>query len=268
VLLLSAWEDGVTHHGVYQTGRFDGERFHLAQKHHLDYGLNYFYAAQSFPDEHGRRILFGWIQEGRPIPDQMAAGWSGVMSLPRHATLNADGQLHQEPVDEIKQLRSDHHQLHQTTLQTGRTQWLPDLAGDQLDIELIVNLPPGAALDLGILATPDRTEETVINLHSDENGAVSLALDRTSSSLNNTLDSRTLSGTIKLNHEGTVALRIIIDHSVIEIFANGRPLTARVYPTRTDARNIHLTAHNHAVNLESINAWKMNGIWSPSGRRP
>jgi beta-fructofuranosidase len=267
VLLLSVWEAEATHYGVYQIGRFDGERFELAEKHHLDYGFNYFYAAQSFPDEQGRRVLFGWIQEGRPIPDQVDAGWSGVMSLPRHITMTEDGQLHQQPVEEVKQLRSDNHQLNRTTLQPGQTRWLPDIAGDQLDIELTLNLPLGATVQLGILVTPDRSEETLITLHCDETGALSLALDRTYSSLNASLDSRALSGTFNLNQDGAVDLRIIIDHSVLEIFANGRPLTARIYPTRADARNIHLTADNVAVNVESLNAWRMNGIWSRSGRR-
>ncbi len=266
VLLLSVWDEDVTRHGVYQTGRFDGERFHLAQKHHLDYGLNYFYAAQSFPDDQDRRVLFGWIQEGRPNLAQVQAGWSGVMSLPRQITLTADGQLHQQPVDEIKQLRRNYHNLEKATLQPEQTHSLSDIAGNQLDIELTLYLPPGATVDLGVLATPDRAEQTVIQIHAGIADTALLALDRTASSLDNSTDTRPLSGTITLDHMRRLTLRIIIDHSVVEIFANGRPLTARIYPTRTDARNLHLTAHSDDVVLESFDAWQIDGIWS--GPRP
>src|SRR5689334_13219539 len=43
----------------------------------------YFYAPQSFADAQGRRVIFGWAQEGRSAEAQLACGWSGVMSLPR-----------------------------------------------------------------------------------------------------------------------------------------------------------------------------------------
>ena len=31
--------------------------------------------------------------------------------------------------------------------------------------------------------------------------------------------------------DGRVHLRVLVDRSAVEIFANGKPLTARVYPT-------------------------------------
>jgi beta-fructofuranosidase len=266
VLLLSVWDADVTHHGVYQTGHFDGRRFHLVQKHHLDFGLNYFYAAQSFLDERGRRILFGWAQEGRPIAAQVEAGWSGVMSLPRQATMTPDGQLLQQPVDEVTQLRGAHHQLPPTTLQPGQTRWLPGIASDQLDLELTVDLPPGAGLDLAVFATPDRAEQTVIRVHADAAGSTTLTLDRSASSLDDTVDVRPLSGAVPLGPGRELTLRVLLDHSIVEIFANGRPLTARVYPTRPDARNLHLTAHDLTATLRSFHAWQLDGIWS--GSRP
>ena len=68
-----------------------GRHVHPAALHRLDYGGRYFYAPQSFADEHGRRIMFGWLQEGRTDDAMVEAGWSGVMCLPRVATLDAEG---------------------------------------------------------------------------------------------------------------------------------------------------------------------------------
>ena len=42
-------------------------------EHKLDYGDRYFYAPQSFTDAQGRRIIFGWIQEGRGVEAQIAS---------------------------------------------------------------------------------------------------------------------------------------------------------------------------------------------------
>lgn len=262
VLLLSVWEAGVTHHGVYQTGRLDGERFHLSQRQLLDYGLSYCYAAQSFSDDQGRRIMFGWLQEGRSIPAQVEAGWSGVMSLPRQLTRTANGQLSQHVVAEINQLRRDHRAVAPGTLQPEQGLPLSEVVGDQLDVELRARVPPGATLDLAILASPDGLEQTVIRLDADEVGAVRLALDRSASSLDDNVETRPLGGTVTADPDGAVALRVLIDHSAVEIFANGRPLTARVYPTRADARHLQLTARGRAVELDSFDAWRMDGIWS------
>ncbi|HEX8489229.1 MAG TPA: glycoside hydrolase family 32 protein [Propionibacteriaceae bacterium] len=260
VLLLSVWDDQVTHYGVYQTGLFDGERFHLAQKHLLDLGLNYFYAAQSFPDEDGRRVAFGWIQEGRPVAAQVEAGWSGVMSLPRELTSTEAGRLEQRPVAEVNRLRHDERSLGAVALTTGQSRWLTDLAGDQLDLELIVQVPIGAALTLGLLASPDQAEQTLLRLHA-ENTGMRLELDRSHSSLDTTVDLRLLSGAIPVDADRKVALRVLIDHSVVEIFANGRPLTARVYPTRRDAHGLYLAAAGADIMLDSLTGWQMNGSW-------
>lgn len=69
----------------------------------VDYGA--YYAPKSFLAPDGRRILWGWIQETRPQSAYSAAGWAGVMSLPRVLTLDASGRLAMTPAKEIEGLR-------------------------------------------------------------------------------------------------------------------------------------------------------------------
>ena len=75
----------------------------------LDLGA--FYAPKTQLDAHGRRILWGWIQEKRSTDpkkndDAMrAAGWSGMMSLPRVLSLDKDGTLRIKALPEIAKLR-------------------------------------------------------------------------------------------------------------------------------------------------------------------
>src|SRR5207244_3898309 len=40
------------------------------------------YAPQTLRDDRDRRILFGWLREGRSREAIEAAGWAGVLSLP------------------------------------------------------------------------------------------------------------------------------------------------------------------------------------------
>ena len=107
MLVFSAWDNGVTHHPLYWTGDYRGDHFEARALHRLDLGGRFFYAPQSMRDEAGRRLMFGWMQEGRTDAAAVAAGWSGVMSLPRVVSAGADGSLHQAPAREVDALRAE-----------------------------------------------------------------------------------------------------------------------------------------------------------------
>ena len=54
-------------------------------------------------------------------------------------------------------------------------------------------------------------------------------------------------------------LRIYLDHSIMEVFANGRQcLTQRIYPTRADSLSVATFARGGAAKLASLEAWDMN----------
>jgi beta-fructofuranosidase len=75
----------------------------------LDYGS--FYAPKTQLDKAGNRILWGWITETRPVDEYKAAGWAGMMSLPRVLTLNADGDLRMSVAPEVQQLRGPQQKI-------------------------------------------------------------------------------------------------------------------------------------------------------------
>lgn len=264
VLVFSAWNDGDTRHPLYWTGRYAGDTFEPAELHRLDYGGRFFYAPQSFLDESGRRIMFGWLQEGRSNAAMVEAGWSGVMSLPRLTTLAGDGSLSFAPVPEVEKLRSGHISIPGRVLAGAGTPVDTGVSGNQLDLELDVELAPGAVLRLGILASADGNEETVIELaraHKDHGtaGQGTLRLDRARSSLDPAVDAEDKQGPVRMPG-GRVHLRVLVDRSAVEIFANGKPLTARVYPTLGGGR-VGLTAAGGTVRLLSFDAWTMAGIF-------
>src|SRR5206468_2826250 len=78
-----------------KVGTYRDRRFHPEKDGVVDYGA--YYAAKSMLDAKGKRVLWGWIPERRPESEHKAAGWAGVMALPRELTLACDGSLRMEP---------------------------------------------------------------------------------------------------------------------------------------------------------------------------
>ena len=57
-------------------------------------------------------------------------------------------------------------------------------------------------------------------------------------------------------------LRVFIDKSVVEVFANGRQCVAlRVYPEREDSVGVSIRAQGSDAALRSLDAWQMRSIW-------
>ncbi len=262
-LVFSAWNDGDTRHPLYWSGRYSGDTFEPAALHRLDYGGRYFYAPQSFLDGSGRRIMFGWLQEGRPEETSVEAGWSGVMSLPRVTTLAADGTLHFAPVPELERLRTGHVQLPGRVLVGEGTPVVPGISGDQLDLEIELQLSAGSVARLGLLGSDDGREETVVELVLDADGTSgTLRLDRSRSSVaaeEEGLDTEPKEGPVAMP-DGRVSLRVLVDRSAVEVFANGKPLTARAYPALGGGR-VSLAAAAGSARLLSFDAWTMGEIF-------
>ncbi|WFR83315.1 glycoside hydrolase family 32 protein [Arthrobacter sp. Y-9] len=273
VLVFSAWDDGVTHHPLYWTGRYAHDSFLPEALHRLDYGGRHFYAPQSFRDDAGRRIMFGWLQEARSDRAAVEAGWAGVLSVPRLLLPAADGSLDFAPVPELEALRRDHRTVEPRVLVGPErpgdlaTVVLP-VEGVQLDLELDAELAPGSELRLGVLAVRAAgraVEETAVSVSRDADGNGILSLDRSLSSMDTAsgLDRSGLAGPVPLP-SGRVRLRVLVDRSAIEVFANGKPLTARVHPTLGGGQ-VTLGAMSGTVRLLSFDAWTMADS-TPDGR--
>ena len=92
---------------------------------------------------------------------------------------------------------------------------------------------------------------------------VRLELDRSHSSLDLTLEPALRQGAIPVGTDGRVDLRALVDHSALEVFANGRALTARIYPTRDDdALGAQVVLMDGVAVLDSTTTWAMRDIWT------
>ncbi len=241
----------------YFVGSFDGARLVPEHQGSLDLGA-YFFAPQTFLDSQGRRLMLGWIWEGRSDEAQQRAGWAGIQSVPRQLLLRADGTLGIEPVPELGILREDLYRVSNLVIPPDSS-YVLNIQGNSL--EIIAELDPGEAEECGIkvCCSPDGVEQTRIIY---QRGTHRIAVDRSQASLDDHVDRDTQSGPLALAQGETLRLHIFLDRSVIEVFANGRCcLTSRIYPSRADSVGVELFAHGRSARLQALQIWTMRSIW-------
>ena len=67
---------------------------------------------------------------------------------------------------------------------------------------------------------------------------------------------------VLVGRDEPLRLRVFIDRSVVEVFANGRQCVAmRVYPGREDSVGLSLRAQGQDATLTSLDAWQMRSIY-------
>ena len=109
-------------------------------------------ASITLRDGAGRRVMFGWVTEGRTEAAQRASGWSGVMCLPRVLSLGRDGGLCIDPVPELRVLRGAHQRFEGLPVPAGATVELPDV--DAACAELAVTFERESEGKIGVMVGP------------------------------------------------------------------------------------------------------------------
>jgi len=257
VLLVSVCEHGRSSYALYFVGTYVNHRFLPETQRIVDSG-GHFYAPQTLCDDQGRRLMWGWLWEGRSIAQQQAAGWAGVMSLPRLLYLRPDGLLAIAPVPEIAVLRGAKSGYTDMTLTPTSTHVLPDVQGDCLEILATFELGDASTCGIKVRCAPNSAEETLIVY---DRAAQCLSLDQSRSSLNPAVRHEVYAGPCELADEEPLKLHIFLDCSVVEVFAHDRTcLTGRIYPTRADNLGVDLFADGGTVKLTSMDIWKMGSL--------
>ena len=248
---------------------------------------------ESLIDDQGRNIMFGWIDESRigrkdlwgyeidsdrqvKPGHQNLLAWASVVSLPRLLSIADDGTLAIDPVPELKSLRVNHKRIENISLDSNNEHTLDQISGNVL--EIAVEIDPCNANHVGIkvFCSPDGSEETTVSYLPDDK---LLQIDFRKASLAEDLEYVAYDPLTKkrvITNKGIVQkapfalpenenlkLRLFLDRSVVEVFANGRQaITQRIYPTQAESTGVSLFAENGAAKVIFIESWDM----SPTSR--
>jgi len=232
----------------WQSGVFDTSAlvFHRERSGVLDHGS--LYAAKTQLDQSQNRILWGWITETRSEADYRAAGWAGMMSLPRMLHLDANNDLKISLAPQVEQLRGREQQLRLTGDDAADRRQLASMRIDNCCGEILCSFRR-------------RTDPITIRLRSPEGDGqswVTCSYDPARSD-QVVIDDKVVS--VGAGTSSSAELRFLIDGSVIECFANQHStLTKRFYHSGSSAPAIVTQVTGNMASLTALRMWQLSPI--------
>ncbi|KAF7815872.1 Acid beta-fructofuranosidase [Senna tora] len=284
-------------HDYYSIGTYDEKKVKFVAddvKKDVGIGLRYdygiFYASKTFYDQSTQtRVLWGWIGES----DSEFAD-----SIPRTVVLDkkTGTNLLQWPIEEMDKLRLRDNEFKNVNVNPGSVVPLDIGTANQLDIvaefeinkeslektsssnlEYMCGISGGAAqrgalgpFGLLVLADDALSEYTPIYFYvtkgSDGNLKTSFCSDQSRSSLAADVHKQIFGNIVPVLKDEKLSVRILVDHSIVESFAQGgrTVVTSRVYPTRAIYGATRLFLFNNATEAivtASVKVWQMNSAF-------
>ena len=264
---------GISHsHGArIYIGEWKNEQFYPESHQRMNWLGGTAFAPESMLDKDGRRIMWAWVMDRREVlhirydHEPPKVGWSGMLTLPRVLTLDKDGILNINPVDELKALRTKKRTETFIDLEEGNSKIMSSMSGNAIEIKAKVNVPSSGIFGMKVLSSGDGQEETIIKFNTIDN---IIEFDFSNSSLDSTIkhfgrpmghDEKIATNQVapfELRGGETLDLQIFIDKSIIEVFANGRQcVTQRVYPILENSQGVEVFSEKGGAMVESITTW-------------
>jgi beta-fructofuranosidase len=249
-------------------GRFEDERFVPDSDCVLDPdGSAFAHLAMTAPD--GRVLQWAWLGEQRDAQQVEAEAWAGALSVLRELRLDAQQRLCSRPVAELSALRLRPIELQaaagagEGTAASAAAGAVPAhgvrqrFSGRHLDIHARFDLHDRRDVGLTVLASPDGRERTRIVYRPEARRVV---IDRSRSSIDTGTRLQNQHGELVLAPGEPLELRVLVDASVIEVFANERLcLCSRVYPALSASAQGELFADG-AADVD-VQVWEMGSIF-------
>jgi len=223
----------------YFIGDFKDERF-LPEQHGLLGGNSRrYFAPESLLTKDGRRVNWAWYFGGEV---------KGVQSLPIELELPEDEILRIRPLRELQSLRHDEESLKNATVKSGQTRVLKEVRGDHVEIELLVKNTGES--DFGV------------NVLSDENGGQGLKINLNRES--GLLEVGNEKSPFELKDNEALALRVFVDSTLVEVFANDRVVVMADKPRKAGQKindRIALFSQGGDLTVDEITVWQMKSVF-------
>ena len=189
------------------------------------------------------------------------------MTLPRVLSLDDENRLRMEPAAEIESLRFGHRTIEDMLVEANTERRLTDFAGKAMEIRAQIELGTAREAGFYVLQSPDGAEQTRISFMTKTDGSEvqtgHVVIDVSQSSVSGDVYGRPAEvAPLTIRNGECIDVRIFIDRSVIEVFANGSQfLTVRSYPQLESSKEVSVFARGGAARFENVEAWHMHSIW-------
>lgn len=285
--------------GQYLLGDYDKERDKFVVSNHGKFnfgavGPGGVHAPSATSDGKGGVIIIFNMNPGKPTGE-----WNQIMSLPRRLTLVGRDEIRQEPAGDIESLRYNRKAVGPMRLPANKEVVINGVKGDAMELSLTIDLKESQAIEVNVLRSPGKEEFTRIIFYREKGfsdgldyrsgeetarmpadlvplvtgrpaepykrgtRASVITIDASSASILPDVQVRPPeSAPLVIEKDELLNLRIFVDKSVVEVFANGKQCVAmRVYPGRNDSNGVSIRSIGKEASLQALEAWQMKSIY-------
>ena len=241
----------------YYLGDFKDEKYLPTHHALMNWARWDCFAPESFLTKDGRRVMLSWCTPW--ICDQSKVDrkknfdallnrekfQQGIQSLPRELSLPRDGILRIKPLRELATLRYDPKTEKEITVKSDSIHKLQDINGDSIELEVVI--PASKAREFGI------------NLLCDEKGGNGFPVAYGAGKKTLTVDY--VNPPFELREGEDLTLRIFIDKSMIEVFANDRQAVVAWHEYDPANLGVSLFSTGGDLFVKKVTAWKMKSAY-------
>ena len=199
--------------------------------------------------------MWAWLMDYREFGMRWDRAWSGTMSLPRVLSLDDNGEMLMDVPEEIEALRYDAKEWSDITLQADADFVVDELRGNSLELYLEMSSADAQEFGVKVCVSPDGQEETLIVYDA---VAGELRINAEKSGPEDAAKS-VEAGPFELQEGEPLQLRVFVDKSVVEVFANRRQaVVRRIYPAQADSLGVSLVAAGGTVEVHALKSWRIS----------
>ena len=202
------------------------------------------YAPESLLTPDGRRVMWAWSRMKhrlKEVPIQ-----SSIQCLPRELSLPEDGVLRIKPLRELEELRHNERSAGEMTIAADTAYPLENMTGDTLELGIIFQ--SGAAQKFGV------------HVYCDQKGKNGFPISYEPEAKMLTVGETKIPFAVPQDED--INLRIFLDKSIIEVFANDRLAALAPYRYAPENLGVSLWSEGGSVRVKEIKGWNLRSIYS------
>ncbi len=247
----------------YWIGTFDKTTYKFTpdfeEPKRIDYGNNVFTGPSAFIDPNtGNITMFSIIQDQRTGNDQYNSGWAHGAGLPRVLTLNNDNTLNVQISDSIQNNIGDSLLSEKDITLAEANDKLSEIKGDTLRIYAKIKNVSANKVGVYVRQSEDKQERTQFFCDIINNKVgVNTGLSSMNQNIKGVFD-----GPLQITDD-EIEIELYLDRSIIEGFFNdSNSVTARIYPTLSDALGIEFFAEGGDIMISELEINQMQSIYN------